>query len=623
MTAHLHSYLGKVARKLVLTRSAEAFALGAVGGGFAAACIMGAWIMAGPYPWWATALALVALGPALPIAGRLWPSRLRAAARLADRWQIPHAICWSMAVAAIVAAVAACLFIHTGQHAHLPHRWIALALIPLGGMLAAMTVLVRGITAHQAALYIDLRANLGERMITALELAPVTDEGFADTVCQHALAAATQHQPHRMGFWRRGRGTAGALALTALATVLLAIVAPLDATERTRRMERQRAYLELAKQLAEQAGLHKRMAEQTASRQLRTEAQRLQQLSEDMRLGRIPPRQAMSELNRLQDEHRAAQARQASLEAAMDRLRASEATEALAPSEDSPTESAEAAAKRFAADAAAKMKSGAMSAGERQQLGEALNDAANAAAGDPRLSAALREAAEMADRNNAEGFGDAMAQAGNAMGDTQSEADAAQARHQAMNDLEQSKNQLAQAGGGGRGLTSDDLRQAMNQAGQRGGEGQGGQGGGEGQGEGQGGAGQGNQGSGKGGGQGGGQQGGTAMGPGGSTNRDAGGGAGGHYEGSVFERGKWAQIYAPKAIEHSGEQISPTGVPNPNAGDPAASAEFLAPGTQGKSYLPFEKAWSAARQRSEDALSRQKIPARLRTVIRDYYADAQ
>jgi len=295
-----------------------------------------------------------------------------------------------------------------------------------------------------------------------------------------------------------------------------------------------------------------------------------------------------------------------------------------------------------------------MSDTRRGQMSQALNEAADAAEGNPELAAALRQAAEMVDRNNARGFRDAMAQTGKAMGDTQREAAAAQAHHEAINDYEQHKNQLAQTSGGRRGLTAEDFRQAADQTRRRmggqgrdgqgaqgqGGQGQGGQGqGGQGQdGQGQGGQGQGGQGQG---GQGQGGQGQDGQGSGtsgdeagggnpggsgvaagaGSTNRDAGSGTGGRYEGPAFQEGRWTQIYAPKTIEHEGPQISPTGQTNPEGGPPAARREFYAPGTQGESYVPFKKAWAARRIRAEDALSRQKIPARLRRLIRDYYAD--
>jgi len=264
MAKRLHSYLAKVARKLLLTRSAEAFAVGAIGAGLAGVCIMGAWILAGRHPWWATLLAAAALATVLPVAPERWRRRLGAVGRLEQRWRIPRPVCWTVAATAAAAAAVACFFVHTGRHADLPHGWIPLAVIPAGG------------------------------------------SGFADTVCEHALAAAGQHQPHRLGFWRRGRATAGVLCLTAAAVTLLAFLAPLDAAQRDRLIAQQRAREQLALQLAEQAAKYEQMNNQTASRQFKQEVDRLNKLSQDIRWGKIPPNQAMSELNRLQDEHRKA-----------------------------------------------------------------------------------------------------------------------------------------------------------------------------------------------------------------------------------------------------------------------------------------------------------------------------
>jgi len=577
MAKRLHSYLAKVARKLLLTRSAEAFAVGAIGAGLAGVCIMGAWILAGRHPWWATLLAAAALATVLPVAPERWRRRLGAVGRLEQRWRIPRPVCWTVAATAAAAAAVACFFVHTGRHADLPHGWIPLAVIPAGGLLAAITVMARGVSVRDAALYIDLRANLGERMITALEVTADDDSGFADTVCEHALAAAGQHQPHRLGFWRRGRATAGVLCLTAAAVTLLAFLAPLDAAQRDRLIAQQRAREQLALQLAEQAAKYEQMNNQTASRQFKQEVDRLNKLSQDIRWGKIPPNQAMSELNRLQDEHRKALQSQDALRAAIDRLKASEMTRQLAPSADASDESFETKAAEFADEAAGQMDSGDMSDTRRGQMSQALNEAADAAEGNPELAAALRQAAEMVDRNNAQAFRDAMAQTGKAMGDTQREAAAAQAHHEAINDYEQHKNQLAQTSGGRRGLTAEDFRQAADQTRRRmggqgrdgqGAQGQGGQGqGGQGQGgQGQGGQGQDGQGSGTSGDEaGGGNPGGSGVAAGaGSTNRDAGSGTGGRYEGPAFQEGRWTQIYAPKTIEHEGPQISPTGSDRPD-----------------------------------------------------------
>ncbi|MFW6154871.1 MAG: hypothetical protein ACOC95_06600 [Planctomycetota bacterium] len=653
MAGPLHRYLRRVARKLLRVRAVEALAVGATATAASSACFMAAWIIAGPHRLWAALLALLpaaVLVGVVPTAGRL--RRLRPLVHLADRWEVAPAIRWFLAAMALPAAVLAVAMVLSGRHVQVPHPWIAVVLVPLGGLMAAATVLARGITLHEAALYVDLRANLGERLTTALELSEDTSETFARAVQEEAMQAIAQHRPHRLGFFRRRRGTLIALAAGLLMTVALGMIDPLDAAERRRRQRQAQTIDRVATALAEQARVVEQKASQTQSRQLTRQAEQLRRLSEDMRWGRAGPRDAMRELSRMQDEMRSARARQDALDAAIDRLRAYDATTALA---DQAGQAARATddggAGEFANRTTRRMADGTLSADQQHQLGAGLRDAADAATDDPRLSAALRQAADMVDRNHAEGFRDAMNQVGQAMSDAQTEAGAAQARAEAMNRLQEQKQQLATAGDGtdgfGRGgITPDDLRQAIARAGSQGGRGQGGggqggggRGGGEGggQGDGQGGGqgnrqgrGQGQGGDGRSGGQGGRPDGsggsagagGGATGGGGSTNRDTGSGPGGRYEGGAVQEGRWARIYAPEPIESEGPQLRPAGTPDPE-GEPAARARFRAPAATGESYVSFEKAWSASQRRAEDALSRQRIPARMRRLIRDYYDSPQ
>ncbi len=664
MAGPLHRYLRRVARKLLRVRAVEAMAVGMVATAAFSACFMAGWIVAGPHPLWAMVLALLpaaALVWGLPPDGRL--RRLRGVAHLADRWEVSAAIRRVLVALAVPAALLAVAMVLSGHHVRVAHPWIAIVLVPLGALAAVATVLARGVTLHEAALYIDLRANLGERLTTALELSDDASDAFAQAVQDQAMGAIAQHRPHRLVSFRRRRGTLIALGAAVLLVVGLGLIEPLDAAERRRQQQQAQTIEQVAEALAEQARVVEQAASETDSRQLARHAEQLHRLSEEMRWGRTPPREAMRELSRMQDEMRSARARQDALDAAIDRLSAYDATAPLAGEAGEPAAAADdGRAGDFANQMARRMAEGNLSADQRHQLGAGLRDAADAAADDSQLSAALRRAAERVDRNNAQGFRDAMNQVGRAISDTQAEAGAAQARAETMDRLQEQKQQLANAGdgadgtGGGfgdGGVTADDLRQAIaraenhrgsGQGGGPGGPGQGqGQGGGEGDGAGQSGAaggdqGQGGDGTGQGGGEGegaGGGQGGeggqagqgdgggsSIAGGGGTTNRDSGSGPGGHDENDAFQEGRWARIYAPGAIESEGPELRPTGTPDGD-GEPVSRAAFRAPAGTGESYVPFEKAWSAGRRRAEDAVSRQRIPARMRRLIRDYYDDSQ
>jgi hypothetical protein len=109
----------------------------------------------------------------------------------------------------------------------------------------------------------------------------------------------------------------------------------------------------------------------------------------------------------------------------------------------------------------------------------------------------------------------------------------------------------------------------------------------------------------------------VAAGGGGSTNLDQGSGPGDQYHGDAFVEGSWAKVYAPREVDGIGQKERVAG--QVGDGPAAGRAEFLAPATTGQSYVDYEKAWTAARQRSEESLSKQKIPARDRKLIRDYF----
>lgn len=697
MARSIESMLRGVARKLLLTRAIEAAAVGATAGLACGAALTGAWLLAGPMRTWALLLALLpAAAGALLVAGSL-PGPVGQIGLFCER-RLGMGSTLRLAVGAVCLAlgVVGIGLVVLGRQSLVPHRWLAGVAAGTGAIVAAATVIVRGVSLREAAIYLDLRGQLGERLTTALELSQASHD-FSQAVTRQAMDTIARHRPDRLGFWRRTRLTPGALALAALACAGLALLTPLQAPGEQQRRRWQQVRQELAQDAAEQIQQIRTEPMQTPSPQLERTLEDWEELVDDVQWGRAEPAEAMGRYSRIQDEIRRALERDDALSSAIEQLRENELTRGLAESGSAGAEepgagagsdgeqgSSSQAASRDAAEAlGARMASGAMSDAQRQQMGDTLGRAADAAGGDPRLSEALRRAARAVDEANAEAFERAMAQAGEAMDDTRNQG-AGAARDEltdAMNRIEQQKDRIAEGMGGGQGLAGDqqfaggqdgqggqggqngqgghgqqgagaggsgiseqDIEQAIARAegqgssggqgaGQQGAGGQGGAGGPQGSGgQGSGQQGAGGQGAGGSGGQGaggqgsggqgsGGQgQGGQGAGGSGSTNMNNPSGAGSHYEGDAFNEREWTQVYDPQSIETQGPTIRPDGVVDPN-GDPAASATFYAPGTTGESYVPYEDAWGAARNRAEEAVGRQRIPARLRTLVRDYFND--
>lgn len=644
MAETVKSILRGVARKLLLARAAEASAAAAIAAAGASALLMSAWVLAGRHAAWATALALgpwVSLVLVLPAAAR---RRLGRLGQWIDGWDLSAAVRWVVVICSALAAAAGVALVLSQEFVRIPHWLIPLVLVPAGGLAAVATVLARGVSLAEAALYVDRRGNFGERLTTALELEEADGASpFLPAVSEQAVRLA-RGRAGRLRFWRRTRVTPGVLALAALACGVLTLVSPFEAPGLVERRQWEEVRKQQAAELQARAEELARKAEQLDSPQLKRTAEEMQKISNELRWGQdLPPERAAGQIGRMQRELESAMAKQQALSDAVDALKRFKPTEALAHSGHDPAKAPESAA----ADMSKAMAEGAMSADQQQELRDSLRGAADAAAADPALAGALREAARAIDERNAEAFAEAMAQAGSAMGGSKQQAGsgAGQAMADAMNDLEQQKQSIA-AGGG---LTREDYESALAQAG--GGDGQGGGRGGQSgpggqqgngsqggsQGSGQAGAGQqgsggpGQQGGGQGNTQQGGGQGGNGGGPGGgnagpggaiagggSTNLDQGSGPGGRSENDSYQHGRWARVYAPRAIESEGATERVTGMPNED-GTPVERAPFYAPAEAGQSYVPYDKAWAAARSRAEQNISKQRIPARLRKLIQDYY----
>ena len=211
--------LRRAARRLVSVRAVEAAAVGAVAAGLSAAAGQVGLLADRVNTALAVAIALLPLAGAVVILR--WP-RLRLAARLDGRdARLVAAIGCGTAFACAAAVLA-------GRAVPQPRLLLPIMLVPLGALAAAATVLGRGITLGQAALYHDVRFGLAERLSTAAELAAGDehDPRIARCVFGQAVSAAEHADLARRGLWRRSRATLGALALSVGLCTVLALVLP-------------------------------------------------------------------------------------------------------------------------------------------------------------------------------------------------------------------------------------------------------------------------------------------------------------------------------------------------------------------------------------------------------------
>ena len=510
-----------------MTRAVEALAVAAGMAGAACVPLMAAWIVAGGHPAWATAMALLPLALVVLV----WPAGLPG--RVGQRWGIARP--WRRVVVILIAcaSLAVVTAIRTQLLADVPHGLIPLVLIPLAGVSAWVTVLACGAPLRQAALYLDIRANLGERLITALEL----DQGaiaseFAQAVQTQAAEAVRRIRPRQLTFWTRTRATVGVLGLTLLACAILAAVPAMESPELAARRHWQRVSQHMSAGLESQAQELRKQAGQPAGQSLSLQAQQLAGLGAQLRAMAISPSQAMAELNRAQDELRRARDRREALQQTLVRLNAPGPTQSLARSAEDPAGQPRQAARLLAQQ----MQDGTMDQARRLALAATLAQAAHQAGGDPALASALADAAGAAGRNEAVAFQAALDRAATAMEAARSDTPSPAILASAMNAIEQSKDEL----GGEEDRPAAAAPQPIHP---------------------------------------------PSPAP------------------SVLPEAPWHSVYVPPSLAAGawtttdGRSPSPTTAPS----------------------VPYDAAWSAARQRAEQAITRQKIPARYRQLIREYF----
>ncbi len=228
MSDRILSILGGFRRRLVIVRAVEAAAVGGTAGALSAAALMGGWTLAGRFT--PAAALLCALPPAAGMA-------LMISRRLRYALHSERLIQWFVIILLTACGLAGLMCVLTGIYVNLPKNWLFL-IFPAGVILAFMVVLIRGAALVQVAVLVDRRADLRERLSTALELIesgePEADLPFAHAVREQAIAAADGPRMGQVGFWNAARATGGALGLAVVAAVLMLAAEPLESPSAAR-----------------------------------------------------------------------------------------------------------------------------------------------------------------------------------------------------------------------------------------------------------------------------------------------------------------------------------------------------------------------------------------------------
>ena len=198
-------------RRLAAVRTVESAALAALAAALGALGAVAGWTLA--YRWPVAGLVLCA-APAAGAAGVFLPG-------LATRWRI-SAVQRGLMAGVLLACVAASVAgVSTGLYLQLP-RAAWLINILLAGVLGSLVGLVVRPSIATVAMLLDERLGLHERLATSADLlACQRDDAMAKAVYDQSSAAARATGVERASLWSRGRGTAGALALTTLACLTL------------------------------------------------------------------------------------------------------------------------------------------------------------------------------------------------------------------------------------------------------------------------------------------------------------------------------------------------------------------------------------------------------------------
>lgn len=508
-------------------------------------------------------------------------ARFRRRLRLRNGWLLAQRSLWpALAAAAGVQAI--------GRIWPVKGLWLW-ALVPLAVWLLGVLgfSLLCPLPPLRVARRIDAELGLKERLATALLLE--NGQAFRPHIValqrQDALSAARAIHPRQSLPLRWLRRSLLLAVVFAAATLALALLPnPMDAV-----LEERAAVAQAADQQAQAIDDLRQEIEQ--AQELTPEEReallrQLAELAEQLRANPGDREEALADLSRVEEALRQrldpnVDARRAALEALSQQL------QTLTDQEADPSAALEKLAEQLAG----------MDAAERESLARSLAQmAARAAqAGDMNLAQALAAMAQAAQAGDAKAASQAAQAAAEAMAEAQGELADQETLQRALDQLQASRQSVAQAGQG----------QAMARgAGQ--GEDQG-QGEGEGQGEGQPGSGGGTQAD--------------TLPPARRTGQ-AGDPQGEGQPGTVAELGD--QVYVPwERWPGAGEQVSITGPDTGEGETQVREQQNPLPGAPGEALVPYHQVYEDYLGAATQALERSTIPLGLKDYVRDYFSQLE
>lgn len=554
---------------------------------------------------------------------------VRAVRRRLRALRFYHAAPWGFSIAT---ALAALVFL-AGKIYPLPLKpdalwllWAGLTLVGFGA--AAGYAILSRLTLLEAAQAADLRLCLAERLSSALALrSREADPGVAALLEDAALTARRVRPREHFPLEFRPRTVHHLWPCAALLAIHFFVpafnwfqppptannnaIVPADRAAEQQEAER---IEKLAKSVVDSAA-------SDHGQDLAKYAKDLEKLAQDLKTGELDRRQAMAEMSRLSEEVRVDRQSLAKQFEALQRstpmLQSAFSRDLQRNLQNNDFEKAEASLKEMAAKMAANPEG--MSAAEQERMAQDLQDMARQMqASNPQMAQAMQQAAQALQQCAAcQKAGDsAQSQAAQA----QAQAAAAQAQ-QALQQLAESMANQAEAAEMMRQL--DQLQQSLESQKRemarnmglcdKPGSCQGGQ---QGQREGQRGQGQG-QGSGEGGGE---RS--TDQGMGNREGRGSGQWREGYTEtqGSGMGgpgRGRGGEIQYDDSVNPRFEDTRPPGVAN--AGEIIAVMNVEGAAEKGDSKIEYQQVFTEYRQKADDAIQRETIPAGYRTMVRDYF----
>jgi hypothetical protein len=507
------------------------------------------------------------------------------------------------------------------------HPWTPLLAIPLAFLLGVGLRLARPVTLRSAAIYLDRRAGLEERVATACELLKRGDEApLGRLVCRQADEVCRKFRPGMIRYTRRLGRDARYLVVALVACGAMLFVPPLK-TQGYRDRERYQARREAALEQLEEFMRPIRPKEFEGDERIRELMRQMEQAGEELRnASAMAPETDLAALSRLRQELEDERARREADKGLAESVEEARKVKTL----DQAFADTQAGAEKRK-ELAEKIASGRLTTEEKRALQRVSRAAETAArcAGDGQLgqsAGGVREAlgdGQGDAESLAEGLGRMAEAAGDAaagQGEGSAESDARIAA--AIDAVDRAKEQMAPSAGAGDMASAGSPQGADNQgAGSQGAQGQGQQpcpqcgGSGKQPGGGQCSAcgGSGRQAAGA-------AAAGAERGGGGSTNLDNPSGPGDQAEHEeVGPESEFARIYEERIIPHTARREFVPSEVDPNG--QSAGRQFIQgpPDPNERSRIGFVRSFADAAAEAEEALEEMAIPADMKKLVQGYF----